>query len=1062
MRRPDHRTAVFVRAWAVGSQVKGTRRKCPAASLPDISLILVVDTETTVDPSQRLLFGSARLYRVDRQVEGAVGLVLRDEWLFYADDLPQRDPDGYEILAEYAESRSVRLVSQREFIDHVFWKAAYKGRATVVGFNLAFDLARLARGWGEARGEPGFSLRIWGKWIAGVWDDHPFRPRLIARKLAPGRTLFKFRRPKEIDRVDQIPEGSSQPDPRYTFHGHFLDLHTLAFALANRRMSLGQACDAFGVETGKGTAGEHGVITDEYIDYNRRDVEATAGLFAKLYNEYRRHPIDLQPTKAFSPASVGKAYLKAMGIRPPLEKWSDFPAELLGVAMTAYFGGRAECRIRHLPVPVVTVDFLSMYTTVCSLLSLWRHLTADRLEIEDVTGQVQELLDLVAEQGPDVMLDPGRWRDLVGFVRLRPEGDVLPVRASFGSQADDRPQIGINPYWTDEDFWYPISDVISAALLGHRAPGIVEAVRLKPVGIQAGLRPLSFRGEIPVDPERDDFFRLVIEERKRSQTREDLSAEERQWLNTGLKTVANATAYGITAEMIRLDGEADTVSVYGLGDPFETNVQHPEKPGEFCFPPFAAAITGGARLMLALLERLITDHGGVYANCDTDSMATVATENGGLIPCPGGNRTLPDGSPAIQAVTWAQVDEIIQAFESLHPYNRDAVSGPLLEIEAENYDIATGQRRQLWCYATSAKRYVLWNKAKDDIQIRKASEHGIGHLLDPTGEGPQVFAETAWRIVLADHLDIPKPDPAWLDRPAVARLTITTPYLANLFRDYNESKVYPDQVKPFGFMLSASPQRIAGLLAGTDRLHLVAPFETDPTRWYDMAWTDIYTSNIYRITDTIDPTNAEAIPVNTLRHVLESWATNPEPKSVAPDGQVCSRDTIGLLGRRPVRTTPELVTLIGKESNHLEEARAGLMERGDVLNEYPDPERDTWKKLMLPAIQRLGPAQLARMAGVDRRTVERLVGGSPPLPDTRLRITKSVRTLVGAIPGSGLAESLAAFLEASDEPRCAECGATLANRRRDARYCDSRCRMRSRRRVSLQETGKPEAPDADR
>lgn len=164
--------------------------------------------------------------------------------------------------------------------------------------------------------------------------------------------------------------------------------------------------------------------------------------------------------------------------------------------------------------------------------------------------------------------------------------------------------------------------------------------------------------------------------------------------------------------------------------------------------------------MLALLERLITDAGGVYASCDTDSMAIVATENAGLIPCPGGDRTLPDGSPAIQALTWAQVDGIIEAFETLHPYNRDAVTGSLLEIEDQNYDSATDERRQLWCLATSAKRYVLWNKAKSDITIRKASEHGLGHLLDPTGEGQQAFAEAAWRIVLADHLDLPKPEPA--------------------------------------------------------------------------------------------------------------------------------------------------------------------------------------------------------------------------------------------------------------------------------------------------------------
>lgn len=250
----------------------------------------------------------------------------------------------------------------------------------------------------------------------------------------------------------------------------------------------------------------------------------------------------------------------------------------------------------------------------------------------------------------------------------------------------------------------------------------------------------------------------------------------------------------------------------------------------------------------------------------------------------------------------------------------------------------------------------------------------------------------------------------------------------------------------YGFMLTVSAQRIAGLLAGTDRLHLVAPFETDPAYWYDMDWTDIYTRNTYRITDTVDPANPDSIPVNTLWNVIDTWATNPEPKSLDPDGQVCGRDTIGLLKKRPVRTTPELVTLIGKESNHLEEAQAGLKERGDILNEYPDPERDPWQRLVIPAIKQLGPAEVARAAGVNRRTVERLVQGTPPRPDTRQRVIEAVRTLAGIPTGPGLDETLAAFLEAAEEPKCFECGAPLLKRRRDTRYCNSTCRVRHRRR----------------
>jgi hypothetical protein len=62
------------------------------------------------------------------------------------------------------------------------------------------------------------------------------------------------------------------------------------------------------------------------------------------------------------------------GIVPPLERQPDFPPAVLGYAMAAYYGGRAECRVRRTPMPVVYVDYVSMYATVNALMGLWRPL----------------------------------------------------------------------------------------------------------------------------------------------------------------------------------------------------------------------------------------------------------------------------------------------------------------------------------------------------------------------------------------------------------------------------------------------------------------------------------------------------------------------------------------------------------------------------------------------------------------------------------------------------------------------------------------------------------------
>jgi len=58
--------------------------------------------------------------------------------------------------------------------------------------------------------------------------------------------------------------------------------------------------------------------------------------------------------------------------------------------------------------------------------------------------------------------------------------------------------------------------------------------------------------------------------------------------------------------------------------------------------------------MLALLERSVTDAGGSWVFCDTDSMAIVATDTdtgSDLIACPGGPHQLPKSSAAVKALS---------------------------------------------------------------------------------------------------------------------------------------------------------------------------------------------------------------------------------------------------------------------------------------------------------------------------------------------------------------------------------------------------------------------------
>ena len=55
-------------------------------------------------------------------------------------------------------------------------------------------------------------------------------------------------------------------------------------------------------------------------------------------------------------ASIGKAHLQAMGIRPWRECQEGVPDWLIASILESYYGGRAECGIRMVPVPGVLVD----------------------------------------------------------------------------------------------------------------------------------------------------------------------------------------------------------------------------------------------------------------------------------------------------------------------------------------------------------------------------------------------------------------------------------------------------------------------------------------------------------------------------------------------------------------------------------------------------------------------------------------------------------------------------------------------------------------------------------
>jgi hypothetical protein len=982
------------------------RERTRAEGWPE--LVLLIDTETSIDAAQRLRFGSYRLCRWVQDGAGYWRLVCIEEGLFYADELPEKCPRDFRALGAYVRSAfadtpdlnasRLPLYSRRNFVDKVLWRAVPQGHALICGFNLPFDLSRLAVSWGETRPRDrarrfarGFSFQLWD-WRNPKTkrrEEHPFRPRLLIRHEDSKRARFAW----GTCHGEEMVEGTGRYRKRYS--GHFLDLKTLTFALTGESHSLASAAQALKTAHQK-TGGDYaGPITCAYIGYNRRDVLVTLELLEALRAEFDLHSIDADPWQLRSPASLAKGYLRACGITPLRARADGVPESVLGAAMEAYYGGRTECHLPRVPVPIVYVDFQSMYPTVHTLTHMCEWFTAQSLRARVCTTDAERVLRTVSVER---CLAPDLWPDLRFFALVDPKDDVLPLRAQYDPSSESF-SIGVNRVTSRTPLWYTGFDLAASVLLTGRIPHIRRAVTIRTNGKADTLRAVKLRGQVELDPLRGDIFRAVVELRNRVKRDVALPKEGKKRLGDVLKAFANSGSYGILAEMNPQDlpeGETRHVRVIGGSQRFATKSTKPEQAGEYAFPPIAALVTGAARLLLALLERLVRDAGGSYALCDTDSLAIIASESGGFVPCAGGADTGAGGAAGIGVLPWAEVREIIARLDALKPYGRE-VKNSLLRIEDLNF--RDGQQVQLYAYGLSAKRYCLFVEGSNGPDIVKASEHGLGHLLNPadpeeTSRGPSgapKWIEEVWRgLVLQNRGQQPSQFPSWFARPAVARHGFTSPALIRSLHRGQGNRPYCEQVKPFNFALTCyvTPD---GAPAGTDpaTCHLIAPFERDARKWLNQDWFDTASGTVCRIASRAT-TSQRVARVKSMADIVADYAAHPEAKSAGPTGEPTGPATAGLLRRRHVE--PVYLYRIGKESNRLEELEQGQVRTLEEVQEiFEHPRRTTWEAVYRPVLSRIPARQLEAETGIGESLLIRYRKGLVR-PSAR-----QVKRLIGAL-----------------------------------------------------------------
>ena len=387
-----------------------------------------------------------------------------------------------------------------------------------------------------------------------------------------------------------------------------------------------------------------------------------------------------------------------------------------------------------------------------------------------------------------------------------------------------------------------------------------------------------------------------------------------------MKIAANATSYGIPIEVnVATHRARQTVDVHRPdGSSYATLVWRTEEPGRYFHPLIATLVSAGGRLLLAAAIHLAERIGSGHVMCDTDGLFIPATEAGGLMQCAGGRHNL-EQRPAIKLLSWGQIDQqVVAPFARLNPYT-DAIQGSILEIENENRDPDTGRRRQIECFAISAKRYCLFHREDGTPAIvgqnhkRKRSEHGLGHLLRPLPNDHDWKSEW-WTHLLCLELGYPTTRPTWFNDLACGRLTVSTPHELRTWRAHNAGRAYPDQVRPQNFLMTAHPLRTHRGRGGVPEC-LVAPMADEPAQRHGAAWTDkTGEGNQYTVrTHHRGYAVVGAIPVQTYADYFAEYRGRPEHKALGPDRDRCHSWTTGAL-QPPVIEAASHFLRIGNES----------------------------------------------------------------------------------------------------------------------------------------------------
>jgi hypothetical protein len=323
------------------------------------------------------------------------------------------------------------------------------------------------------------------------------------------------------------------------------------------------------------------------------------------------------------------------------------------------------------------------------------------------------------------------------------------------------------------------------------------------------------------------------------------------------------------------------------------------------------------------------------------------------------------------ALSWAQLDRILDDLAALKVYDPAIVPGSSFKIEGENFDPA-GHRRELWFYGTREKSYALYTVNGDELVLAKQSAHTIGQYRSPyPRDRERRWIAEAWIHTIRQALGQTVEPLPWFELPATSQLTLTT---------WNLTKHYRKTTNPFDF-LAVAPLAYPGMLRCCEAPRPSCLLFKDLATWAEQDWRCLTCGTAIEsyLADT-------ELPIFKMyRRVVANLAQSIELKRLPANGAEPTPETMrGLTIPRPVHAT--LITHLGKEvivdpSDTSEDLTAEELNATEPVIYLDERERID----NLRARVRAGVKRVARAAiGVSLSTIHRFVNHGVKIQSSKL------------------------------------------------------------------------------